>query len=489
MEFSISQSTGIVNIDPQLATKLNAVYNNLVKPHISNNPGHLSSSFSTLIGNPVGIPYTCRWAWQKLYDALPGDNKVISFVGGTINGENLSVNRSVNDLAYNLNFSYSPEETVAPNRYAFRIIKPTRGINNTFEVITAKDHELNRLKALEVALMQSAQHKLRLFKDTRGTVVVVTNTIDGKFFFQLFGMMPAIFPEIKEVVEKPENADLLNIFKAFYDCNADALIPYIEQDYLQIEELLRLREIEKVELTLKTMGSKQINALTTEINNLRSRSNDYYRQAMQCDTVLANKQRQLTGLEIMGVTIDTAALNFLKTTKKIQILSVDDSRLKCKVTTPITNFTPQDMESYYHNTTNDVTRTPWIAALLKEIFIDEKYQMVCTTIMTVPLAEDYAWAVEPDGQLYTGNPHLTGFECFTPARNAMNAFLQQGRILDMLNQLIATCASFNVVDGSVMRYLISNLKTGYSHNHKILLNVETGEMLTPAEYKDMFERT
>ena len=151
------------------------------------------------------------------------------------------------------------------------------------------------------------------------------------------------------------------------------------------------------------------------------------------------------------------------------------------------NYVKQDMESYYKSgNTNYITEVDWIAALMRDVFIDEKYQFVMTTFIRVPINSSNEWRVTPDSSNYTGNPHLTKYDCYTPARNMMNKFINEGRILDMINQLVATCASINLVDSAVMRELVGELQNGYAANHEIIENIETGEFITPKQYQTAF---
>lgn len=489
MQLTTSNSIGFTENNSH-STHIIDIHNNIVKTDVCHSSTHLSANVNNLFGNGIGVPYIARWAWYKLFNLLPEDkNAKLVLNASNFNGENLREAMNTFNIGYDLGMLVA-EDTTLPtySKFQLNIIRVTRGINNTFTVLDAKENELHRLKDLELPFIQSVHHKLRLYQDKTGTIVMVTNQYDhDKTFWQMFGMLPVFYPEIKEVIENPANEKMREIFKAFYTCNGDALIPYITADYTEIEKLKEIKNITRFEQALKSAGSRQITTIKNEIDNLQRQVNSLYSQAHSYDTSLQDKKRILTGLEIVGTSVDRAALDFLKNSKAIKIANIEGNDIIFKVTTPLMNYVKQDMESYYRNgNTNYVTEVDWIAALMKDVFIDEKYQFILTTFIRVPINSGNEWRVNPDGSTYTGNPHLTKYECYTPAKNMMNKFINEGRILDMINQLVATCASINLVDSSVMRELIRELQNDHAANHEILENIETGEIITPRQYQTAF---
>ena len=475
--------------------ELEQLYNQLIKNDISSSTMHFSASINALVNNGYGTPQIIRWAWWHLFSRLPEalNAKLVLTGNYNYNGEGLSATYSNADIGTAFNMTMGNNGIIdAPNQPTYSLFKIgiyriSRGINNTFDVLDAHT-DLNRLKDLELPFIQSAHHKVRLYKDNRGAILMVTNQYDAeKTFWQMFGMLPVFYPEIKETIENPENEMLRNIFKAFYERNGDALMPYITEDYKEIEKIRKLKNIIKFEQSLKNIGSKQITSLRNDIGTLERNIRNYYDQVQSWDQQLQDKMRMVTGIELIGISIDTSVIDFLKNTKVIKIQDCNNDYVVFQVKTPITNYIKQDMESYYkHSNTNFVTERPWVASLMKEVFIDEKYQLVYTTTITVPLnLSNNQWQVSPNNKSHTGNPHLTHYECYSAARNLMNKFIQEGRILDMINQLIATCASLNVVDNSVMHRLIDEISIDSydAHYHNIIQNIETGEFLSPADYK------
>lgn len=491
MHLSTAYGSGIIE-SARNSNMLNDIYNHLVKTDVSRNSSHYQANVNNLFSNGYGCPNIATWLWYKLYGLLPTD-KINKFIltAANIDGTNFRASNGAENLGYSFNVNYSdaPIPMVADYRITkLNIYRVNRGINNAFGVLDALEEQLHRLKDLELPLLQNAHHKLRIYRDNVGAILVVTNQYEPeKLFWKILGMLPFFYSEIKECCEKDQ--EMLDIFKAFYDCDGAQLIPFLEKDFTEIEKVKALKNISKFEQILKTLGSRQITSLQEEISNLQRAINSDYQHLQVNEASLNDKKRMLTGLEIIGTTIDASALEFLKNSKTISIASCENNTIVFKVVTAVANYMKQDMESYYKSGhSNFVTDTDWIASLLKETLIDEKYQFVFTTFVSVPLIAGTSWRVTPDSSSYTGNPHLTHYDCFTPARNMMNKFINEGRILDLLNQLVATCASLNVVDGTVMRALIAEIKgtEGYTYNHAIIQNVETNEFITPKQYETMY---
>ena len=489
MQLTTSSSSGFAENNSHSAHIID-IHNDIVKTDVCHSSAHFGGSVNNLFGNNTGVPYIARWAWYKLFSLLSEDKNARLVLAATIfNGEHLRETTNIVNIGYDLNMVVAEDTTpLSYSKFHLNIIRVTRGINNTFTVLDAKEGELHRLKDLELPFIQSAHHKLRLYQDKTGTITMVTNQYDDdRTFWQMFGMLPVFYPEIKEVIENPANEEIREIFKAFYTCNGDALIPYITADHTEIERLKESTNITKFERTLKSISGKQITTIKNEIDSLQRQLNNLYSQAHSYETNLQDKKRILTGLEIIGTSIDRAALDFLKNSKTIKINNIEGNDITFRVTTPLMNYVKQDMESYYKSgNTNYITEVDWIAALMRDVFIDEKYQFVMTTLIRVPINSGNEWRVTSDSNTYTGNPHLTKYECYTPARNMMNKFINEGRILDMINQLVATCASINLVDGAVMRALVDELQNGYAADHEIIENIETGEFITPKQYQTAF---
>lgn len=486
MEFSTHDNLGLKDCSNDFITKFDNLYNLLIRndPAIATSR-HFQSAVSAAFPSLSATPQIIRWAWWKLFNALPADTQEHHFFQihtTNINGDNISAGNTARDIAYNFNINlYDTPTDYSKYRYSLRIARVTRGITNAFAVLDTKEAELPRLKDLELPFIQSAHHKLRLYRDNLGNIIMVTNQIDeDKLLWKYFGMLPVFFPIIKEFIQKPENETFATIFKAFYDCTPDLLIPFIEEDTQKIEELQRQKDLARFKQVLTNIGNRQITTLRDEVASLQNNVDSFYKQAATYEASLITKTRQLTGLEIIGVNIDQAAIDFLYNAKNIKLIRSDTNYIVFKVTTPITNYVPKDMESYYRST-NYVTETPWLAALLKETFITGNYQFVGTTTITVPVSANSNWQIGPDSSDVSGNPHLTGFQCFSAARTAMQKFIQEGRILDMLNQLIATCASFNVVDGAVMRYLTRRLKEE-AYTQQLFQNIESGKFISAKDY-------
>jgi hypothetical protein len=199
--------------------------------------------------------------------------------------------------------------------------------------------------------------------------------------------------------------------------------------------------------------------------------------------------RELTCAELLPNTVDLSVLDFIRNNPNIVLLSCDKNKAQFKITTPIVNYAKSDAESYFiRKEENFITRNKHIAALFRDIFINEKYQMICTTTVTMPWNTSTSWASSGDTSTNSANPHLGGrYVCFEQTKSAISKYIAEGKFLIAINQLIACCASLSLLDSSVISYFFSNRLMTDARNHKIFKNMETGEMISAEDYKKIFE--
>lgn len=83
------------------------------------------------------------------------------------------------------------------------------------------------------------------------------------------------------------------------------------------------------------------------------------------------------------------------------------------------------------------------------------------------------------------NTHIAEYDCFRSTKNAVRKHMEQGKIIMAINQLIAACGMLNFTDSTVVRRFTEHLQHS-RFRVKMLQNIETGAMLSPAEYKEAY---
>ena len=244
-----------------------------------------------------------------------------------------------------------------------------------------------------------------------------------------------------------------------------------------------------IELMLNSIKG-QANALHETIVNKQSHINSLYENIRTEEEALYKVQLQYTATQLLPVAIDEQAINMLKTSPTIKLLNCDNNYAYLQVKVPITNYNIKDVEMWYKypDRINTVTQTPWLAQLLKETFIDNKYQMILTTNIGMPWTGNVQWRVTADSSSQMGNPHLTRYQCFSQTKNAVANYLREGKVLMALNAIIACCASITFTDAAVINYFTVAIATT-CRKVPIIKNIETDKMLCPEDYRTMYEQT
>ena len=251
------------------------------------------------------------------------------------------------------------------------------------------------------------------------------------------------------------------------------------------KEQIALENFKK--LMLNSMKG-QANALHEMIVNQQSHINSLYESVRAEEEKLYKVQLQYTATQLLPATIDEQAVNLLKTSSTIKLLNCDSNYAYLQVKVPITNYNIKDVEMWYKHPDqlNAVTQTPWLAQLIKETFIDGKYQMILTTNVDMPWTSNVQWHVAADNSTQMGNPHLTRYKCFSQTQNTVAKYLREGKVLMALNAIIACCASITFTDAAVVNYFMIAITTT-CRNVPIIKNVETGKIFCPKDYRAIYE--
>lgn len=435
------------------------------------------------------INYLFELIWHRLYAFLPetADFKLDAYrirYDYSAEQSNLGIAKSV------LNFIDNPDDgaTDYKNRVSIRYYYCYKGSTALFDTLDANEAELNRLKNVDLALITDRFHKVRVYIDNANNIRIVSNKYDPETsIYKVMGLLPACLGTVKEAAEK--DPLLYNFFKTMYECDTTSLEATV-REYLAIldkEKSARAFDDFAKSITRSTNTRKQ--ALQHDIETKQQRLRDYYRSAQQIEDQIKQVQLNKLALELSPAVVDEQALALLKRGNPIVLNSCNDTWANFTITTPITNYNIKDVEMWYKHpeTTNSVLRNPWLAKLIHECFIEEKYQAILTTTVAMPWdCNNYNWDVNSDDTTHTGNPHLTRYQCFSQTQNAIASFLREGKVLQALNALIACCASIAFTDSSVVEYFTRHLMTNGLHQ-KIFKNLETGEMFSPDDYKKAFE--
>ena len=432
--------------------------------------------------------YLFEMLWAMLHRKL-SNKTYCKFMGNKlryeVSAENTDTNYIKNQIRYNNDNINRDETSFIGIDYYYCYKGATTLING----IDNAGDEFNRLKNVELALTEDRYHKVRVIVDDTNTIHIISNKFDpATSIFKIIGLLPCYCDTIKAVVET--NNELYDFCKALYECDGDGIKNLIDKflpTMLAEKEQIALENFKK--LMLNSMKG-QANALHEMIVSQQSHINSLYESVRAEEEKLYKVQLQYTATQLLPATIDEQAVNLLKTSSTIKLLNCDSNYAYLQVKVPITNYNIKDVEMWYKHPDllNAVTQTPWLAQLIKETFIDGKYQMILTTNVDMPWTSGVQWRVAADNSTQMGNPHLTRYKCFSQTQNAVAKYLREGKVLMALNAIIACCASIAFTDAAVVNYFMMAITTT-CRNVPSIKNVETGKMFSPENYRTMYELT
>ena len=431
--------------------------------------------------------YLFEMFWTILHRKLSGKT-YCKLIGNKLryeaSAENTDTAYIKNQIRYNNNTN--PDETLFIGIDYYYCYK---GATTLINGIDSAGDEFNRLKNVEFALTEDRYHKVRVIVDDTNTVHIISNKFDpATSIFKIIGLLPCYCDAIKTVIEA--NNELYDFCKALYDCDSDGVKNLIDKflpTMLAEKDQIALENFKK--LMLNSMKG-QANALHEMIVSQQSHINSLYESVRTEEEKLYKTQLQYTATQLLPVAVDEQAINMLKTSPTIKLLNCDNNYAHLQVKVPITNYNIKDVEMWYKHPDqlNAVTQTPWLAQLIKETFIDGKYQMILTTNVDMPWTSGLHWHVAADSTTQMGNPHLTRYNCFSQTQNAVAKYLREGKVLMALNAIIACCASIAFTDAAVVNYFVIAIATT-CRKVPIIKNVETGKIFCPEDYRTMYELT
>lgn len=397
--------------------------------------------------------------------------------------ENTSLRSIKNTMSY-CDYADEAEDPQISIQYYF-YYKGQNAIFNTIDKAT--DEELPRLKNVELALTDDRYHKIRVIKDKNNTIYVISNKFEPESsIYKVLGLLPCLYPEVKTAAE--QDPLLYNLCKNLYETDTEALLTTLLQIISTLSEKMAARILDDFKKAMTSTSSGLITSQQTAIAHQQDYVNSLYESLKQAEDKLYREKLKGVALQLNPATVDEQAIALVQNSKTIKLINCNDRTATFKITTPITNYSIKDVAMWYKHPDrpNTVTQYPWIAELFKQTFIQNKYECLLTTIVTMPWDENQAsWAVEADSKTQTGNPHLTRYRCFSQTQYAVAELLRDSKVLQALNALIACCASISFTDSAVINYFVAHLTTN-GKDQPLFRNVTTSEFISTDTFKKRY---
>lgn len=411
-----------------------------------------------------------NWLLQK------GD-KTVYINSHKMSADGINENTTYEELNRFLDVTVNPMP-----QYKLNIVQITRHLR-IFDRCDSVFTDYERFHSVETVMTTDRYHKIRIYKTTDGTILYLTNNWEPSNLFQLIGLLPIFYTDF---IEEDKKEALEPLFEAFYELNLSPILPTLLADLSNLEERLREEGLKNLQKAINSNATKQLKNNKRNLINTRSRQDSLLQQAAELADQCREYLRLIAAAELIPETRDDGTKAFLQKTNTVQLLYCDEYKASFLFTTPITNYVQKDVGMYFKRAEDNALNNPaWLADLIKDTFLEQKYQLITKTVIDVTWDNaDYRCYRNKDNEF--GNPHHIHFNCFSETRYAANQCIQDGEVLQALNILLASCATITFTDTAVTRRLAGDI-IDTSHNEAFIKDLTTGELISPRQYRITWE--
>lgn len=377
-------------------------------------------------------------------------------------------------------------------------------------------NDLNRIKPIEVLGIENTQHFLRIYKNLLGNpgdITVFSDQMTEDLLHLLVLQMPNLF-NITPLETEETNQHILKrnaqiealrsifacLFSLFTTNENSVSAAYRFELKQHFDEFSKLFDftIEQTKTFLDALSKARVQKADKYYNNIINNANSSIKTL---EEQLASKYREkhdallvLNGINKEGAEDISEFEKILSTNKAIEMLEINPTEIKIRVTAPLQYYQKSDYELYERNPSSYVNRQFNEAEkkLLHEIFVSQQYKLLLQAIIRLRIQTDsYSSDVlecrvnsNSEFSNYTQfpNPHLYHHNCWSAARNEINKCIARGDYSLAIMQMISAVQSVNVAENtSFINGLLYDIYEREDMRNKITLVKKDGTQLTWSE--------
>ena len=317
----------------------------------------------------------------------------------------------------------------------------------------------NRLKNIELTLIEDGKHIVKIYKYNEKTFIF-TNNYSWNFLRKIISLIP-IFNNIEF-----EEEEVKDIFKYYGALDYENWIASINKWYAKNN--FKKRYVTK---SLKKLFEAQANRKKENItNSIENKEVNELKNTIRLMALMPDYS------EIVNSNID-----YLINNKILRVLHVypNDSKLLIQVNAPAKYYDIKYLEKYFDKGT--VISYDNVKRLLKEIYIDNLYELIFATKFVVNIEDCRVNATDQDNRNLGGfpHPHIMCYNCWGDNKTYIRKALAEQNTIGALEQCIAACYNLNFSDAIVVERMSYNLNSKY-RNIKCIKDKE-GNLFTPSE--------
>lgn len=352
-------------------------------------------------------------------------------------------------------------------------------ISNGYTKIKNLDNEYADEKAASMLLQKDAKHIIRVIK--QGSVVqIFTSKYDWDFIRKVIALLPKLFPDL----ENPKlNELLLNLGIGNLD-KAEEIADKMFEQLNIIEELFNLQFIKLKE----SLTNTKIKSLEKNIADLRHRIENLERDITDKYNSITGYNDQIFLIQTKGTTFIDELIRYLSKHKLISINEVNDDNLSIRITAPLRYFDPAVMEKYMARSVPEMVSDPFTKDFLTKLFISCEYELITYVDVAIYFQNNRIDTLSHHSSVdFYPHPHLMGFNCWGNNKSLILKALSELDYIGACEQIIAASYNLNLLDNTVLRNFMTNIKsTNYRHLKTIRIKA-TNEIISYEMLKNKFK--
>lgn len=378
------------------------------------------------------------------------------------------------------------------------ISEHSRDITNSFNAIENFPLEENGItsdKTAAITLTTSRYDRIKVLRKNNTVVIFTNRNITGLEYIGCMRRIIAMFPRWFTV--KPDTTDIwMSLIEDTPDNFYNYLAAYFNEHSTQ--------SVEQFIETFKTLGLRSIEArkqqLGHSIANHKRDIENYYNHITTLWKQIYDLQEQQAGIN--ADTYIETGVELIKYIDKRPGITLDhlseSGTLELSIVSELRFFDQEAARRVIQNQGGGIVRQ-----LLTDVFIKNKYQFQIGTAVQLNLDPRNGEIVHADtantiDSNTIWNPHLYHYNCWGSNKTEIRKAVEAQQLIAAVEQIYAATCSINILDGAVWSRFIRTLSNAliaddYSdaignRNCKCLKNVQTGECITLAQYKETIEK-
>lgn len=441
--------------------------------------------------NQMGISYTANNYSRK--SAVTTNNPFIKLIyflliyKNSDNAKPLSIIEDTLSLTPNqqINLNSILGHLNGPKLVIYRITKGS-------QYLKEQNFDEFELKLYSTNLQRSGQHRIRVTRPDRNTVVIFTNVWNHELAYKITALLPRFFPAYYTFPETSTKA--MEVIKAIcrLDKNAfeetlrtwETITEYhCEQNDSQLALWLQSVKRQTLENITRSLNQTQsaITSLETNLEELYNNMQFFLTQQNDARAQFNNTNEEAT----------KELLDYLNNNKSIVDYAWRDNKLNLKIISTLEYIDTAALS----NVLNNWNKTDSDYAIFKALFLNpnfEKYRIILCADINVGLSPPSVSATtvgdSPPNTL--NSPHLYNYNCWGNNRQIITNALAKGDIIVAFEQIIAATKHLNILDSTVVNTFRNAIKynTHDSSVNKCVKNMETGETLTLYELHQLIKK-